>query len=93
MLDRRLYLPWNRLTEALKTNRAQTWVDKPGLFEAMAAHPEEQRSFTEAMHSLSAVAGRVVAESFDFSKYRQLLDVGEGSGAYSIRGSQALAAP
>ena len=24
MLDRRLYLPWNRLTEALKTNRAQT---------------------------------------------------------------------
>ena len=84
MLDRRLYLAWNRLTEALKTNRAQTWGDKPGLFEAIAAHPEEQRIFTEAMHSLSAMAGRAVAEAFDFSKYRRLLDVGGGSGAYCI---------
>src|SRR5215210_22397 len=50
MLDRRLYLPWNRLTEALKTNRAQTWGDEPGLFEALSKNPEDQRIFTEAMH-------------------------------------------
>jgi ubiquinone/menaquinone biosynthesis C-methylase UbiE len=59
--------------------------DQPGLFEAIAAHPEEQRIFTEAMHSISVVAGRALAEAFDFSKYRQLLDVGGGSGAYSIQ--------
>ncbi len=32
MLDRRLYLPWNRLTEALKNNRAQTWGEHDGIF-------------------------------------------------------------
>ena len=51
MLDKRLYLPWNRLAEALRTNRAQTWGDRPGLFEAISANPAEQRIFTEAMHS------------------------------------------
>ncbi len=88
MVDRRLYLPWNRLTESLKTNRAQTWGDNPGLFEAMAANPEEQRIFTNAMQSLSVMAGRAAAEAFDFSKHRQLLDVGGGSGAYSIEAAK-----
>ena len=84
MLDRRLYLPWNRLVEAIWTNRAQTWGDQPGLFEAISANPEEQRIFTEAMHSWSIQSGRAVAEAFDFSPYRQLVDVGGGSGAYCI---------
>ncbi len=84
MLDRRLYLPWNRLTDALKTNRAQTWGDSPGLFEAIASNREEQRVFTEAMHSFSVQSGKAVAAGFDFSKFKQLLDVGGGSGAYCI---------
>ena len=84
MLDRRLYEPWGRLTEALNTNRAQTWGEAPGLFEAIAEHPEEQRVFTEAMHSWSTQSGRALAESFDFSPHSELLDVGGGSGAYCI---------
>ena len=84
MLDRRLYLPWNRLTEAIKTNRAQTWGDQAGLFEAISANPAEQRIFTEAMHSWSIQSGRAVAQAFDFSARRQLIDVGGGSGAYCI---------
>jgi SAM-dependent methyltransferase len=88
MLDRRLYEPWGRLTEALRTNRAQTWGRAPGLFEAIAQHPDEQRVFTEAMHSWSTQSGRAVAESFDFSPYRQLLDVGGGSGAYCIEAAR-----
>jgi 3-hydroxy-5-methyl-1-naphthoate 3-O-methyltransferase len=84
MLDRRLYLPWNRLTDALKTNRAQTWGDNPGLFEAIASNREEQRIFTEAMHSWSVQSGKAVAAAFDFSRFTQLLDVGGGSGAYCI---------
>lgn len=84
MLDRRLYLPWDRLAEALRTNRAQTWGDQPGLFEAISAHPAEQRIFTAAIHSWSIQSGRAVASTFDFSPYRQLLDVGGGSGAYCI---------
>lgn len=88
MLDRRLYLPWNRLTEALKTNRAQTWGDEQGLFEALSQNPEEQRIFTEAMHSFSVQSGKAVAEAFDFSPYKQLLDVGGGSGAYCIEAAR-----
>ena len=88
MLDRRLYLPWNNLTQALKTNRAQTWRDQPGLFEAMAANPEEQRIFTESMHSMSVVSGKAVARVFDFRPCRQLLDVGGGSGAYCIEAAR-----
>ncbi|HEX8144726.1 MAG TPA: methyltransferase [Pyrinomonadaceae bacterium] len=88
MLDRRLYLPWNRLTAALKTNRAQTWGDEQGLFEAISKDPEEQRIFTEAMHSFSNQSGKAVAESFDFSPYKKLLDVGGGSGAYCIEAAR-----
>lgn len=84
MQDKRLYLAANRLVEALRTNRAQTWGDHAGLFEAISANPEEQRTFTEAMHCISTQSGRAVAEAFDFAPYRQLLDVGGGSGAYCI---------
>lgn len=88
MLDRRLYLPWNQLTEALKTNRAQTWKDHPGLFEAISANPEEQRIFTEAMYSFSVQSGKAVAAAFDLSAYTQLLDVGGASGAYCIEAAR-----
>jgi ubiquinone/menaquinone biosynthesis C-methylase UbiE len=88
MLDKRLYLPWSRLTEALKTNRAQTWGDAPGLFEAIARSPEEQRLFTEAMHSFSTQSGKALASGCDFAPYRQMLDVGGGSGAYCIEAAR-----
>ena len=88
MLDRRLYLPWNKLTEALKTNRAQTWGEHPGIFEAISADPGGQRLFTGAMHSFSVQSGKAVAAAFDFSLYTRLLDVGGGSGAYCIEAAR-----
>ncbi len=88
LLDRRLYLPWNRLPDAIKTNRAQTWGDQPGIFEAISANPEEQRIFTEGMHSFSVQSGKAVAAAFDFSPFTHLLDVGGGSGAYCIEAAR-----
>ena len=88
LLDRRLYLPWNRLPEAIKTNRAQTWGDQQGIFEAISANPEEQRIFTEGMHSFSVQSGEAVAAAFDFLPYAHLLDVGGGSGAYCIEAAR-----
>lgn len=88
LLDRRLYLPWSRLPEAIKTNRAQTWGDQPGIFEAISANPEEQRIFTEGMHSFSVQSGEAVAAAFDFLPYAHLLDVGGGSGAYCIEAAR-----
>lgn len=61
MVDRRAYGPWLRVTEALKTNRALTWGDQPGLFESLSSNPEEQRQFTQAMHALSLGSGTALA--------------------------------
>ncbi|MFQ5992909.1 MAG: methyltransferase [Nitrospiraceae bacterium] len=88
MLDRRLYLAWDRLTDALRTNRAQTWGSHTDLFEALSSNSEEQRIFTEAMHSWSIQSGQAVARVFDFSRFRNLLDVGGGSGAYCIEAAR-----
>ncbi len=88
MLDRRLYLPWNRLTEALKTNRAQSSGNQTGVFEALSANPEQQRIFTEAMHGFSMQSGEAVAAAFNFSAYKRLLDVGGASGAYCIEAAR-----
>ena len=88
MLDKRLYIPWNKLTEALKMNRAQTWEEQSDLFELLSANPEEQRIFTEAMHSFSVQSGKALAEAFNFSPFKRLLDVGGGSGAYCIEAAR-----
>ena len=84
MADRRAYGPWLRITEALKTNCALTWGDQPGLFESLSSAPEEQRKFTAAMHALSLRSGTALAKAVDLSKYRRMMDVGGGSGAYCI---------
>src|SRR5919198_2342907 len=82
MVHRRLYLPWSRLTEAVKTNKPQAWAGDT--FEELAADPEAQRLFTEAMHSMSMFRAKAVFETFDLSPYSHLLDVGGASGAYCI---------
>jgi 3-hydroxy-5-methyl-1-naphthoate 3-O-methyltransferase len=41
-------------------------------------------TFWQAMHSLSIFTARAVSEAVDFSGFRNLLDVGGGSGAYDI---------
>lgn len=88
LLDWRLYLPWNRLLEALRTNRAQTWEDHSGIFEQISSNPDKQRLFTEGMHSFSVQSGKALAAAFDFSQYTQLLDVGGASAAYCIEAAR-----
>jgi hypothetical protein len=84
MLDTRLYPGWGKLGEALRTNRPTTWdpdVHK-SLFEG--EDPAMLELFWGAMHSLSTFTARALGEAVDFSRYRRLLDVGGGSGAYDI---------
>ena len=79
------YLPWHRVVEALKTDRRVWFEDQTSDWaQTVAQNAEQQRIFTEAMHSISIQSGKAVAEAFDFSKRKQLLDVGGGSGAYCI---------
>lgn len=84
MADKRLYAGWGKLTEALLTNRPTTWDPdtQSSLFEG--ADPKMLAYFWEAMHSLSAMSARKLGESVDFSRFRRLLDIGGGSGAYDI---------
>ena len=79
------YLPWHRVVEALKTDRRVWFEDQSRDWaQSVAQNAEQQRVFTEALHGISIQSGKLVAEAFDFSKRKQLLDVGGGSGAYCI---------
>jgi len=84
MLDKRLYPGWDKLLEALRTNRPTTWDPdrQKSLFEA--EDPAMLATFWEAMHSLSTFTARVLAEAIDFSPFSRLLDIGGGSAAFDI---------
>src|SRR5206468_13032182 len=84
MLNRRLYSGWDRLPDAVRTNKPTTWdPDKQkSLFEG--ADPAMMGTFWQAMHSLSIFTARALGEAVDFGGFRELLDVGGGSGAFDI---------
>jgi len=84
MLNQRLYTGWDKLPEAVRTNKPTTWdPDKQkSLFEG--ADPAMMATFWQAMHSLSIFTARALGEAVDFGGFRKLLDVGGGSGAFDI---------
>ena len=85
MMDRRLYDAYRHLDTALRTGRPVT--SDPALgdpFRAIAADPSMARLFTDAMHAAGTTWGRQLARAVDLSRHRLLLDVGGGSGVYSI---------
>ena len=84
MADKRLYAGWGRLTEALRTNRPTTWNPdvQASIFDG--EDPVMLAVFWEAMHSLSTMTARKLGEAVDFGRFRRLLDIGGGSGAYDI---------
>lgn len=84
MADKRLYAGWGRLAEALRTNRPTTWNPdtQASLFDG--EDPKMLALFWDAMHSLSTMTARALAASYDFGRYRRLLDIGGGSGAFDI---------
>jgi len=75
MFDRRLYAGWDKLTQAIRTNRPTTWDPdrERSMFES--ADPEVLATFWEAMHAMSTLTGRALGAAFD---------VGGGSAAFDI---------
>lgn len=84
MADKRLYAGWSRLAEALRTNQPTTWdpAAQSSMFDS--EDPTLLATFWEAMHSLSTMTARQLGEAVDFGRFRRLLDIGGGSGAYAI---------
>jgi SAM-dependent methyltransferase len=75
------WLPWGRLSEAIRTGRRQT-PDTLGaeLFQYYADNPAEGRLFTGAMSDTSASVADEVAHVLDTSSASHVVDVGGASG-------------
>lgn len=84
MIDKRMNQKWEKLAEALKTGQPQNLKEGLTTFDSLYSDREEKRIFLECMHGLSVQTGRQLARAFNFSKFRQLMDVGGGSGAACI---------
>jgi SAM-dependent methyltransferase len=66
-----------RWQQALGTTAQDAWG-------ALYADPARLREFAELMNAFSVPQGRLIAESFDFSPYRCIMDVAGGPGGQSI---------
>ena len=82
MSNNRLYPFWNDLEEGLKTGKPQNETKNGGqpIFEAIYAEEAKLREFLHAMGGVQMGNFMVLANTFDFSKYNTLCDIG-GSGA------------
>src|SRR5919201_178100 len=86
MLNARLYRFWGDLTEGLRTGKPQNEIKHTGapLFEELYSRPERLEQFMDAMSGISAANFAAFAETFDFSRYRTLCDVGGATGQLSM---------
>jgi len=79
MQGTRVYELWTKLEQAVETNKPIKNV-----FKSFMKNRHIADRFTAAMHNSAIAPARVLSNIFDFSKYKHLLDIGGGSGAYSI---------
>jgi len=73
-----------RLDELIRENRAimaDDWAE-------FMADPEKARMFSLGQHSASLGGGRLLAAVFDFSPYKNMVDLAGGTGACSIAACQ-----
>lgn len=78
MLNSRLFGYWNNLGIALKTGQPQNEVKHGGksIFEALYANQDTLDEFLDAMTGFQAANFALLAQKFDFSKYKTVSDVG-----------------
>lgn len=75
---------YEQLRSAIRHNRPCLYENQNDIFEAHRQDDDKASAFTKWMHVRSLVTGSSIAEKFDFSGYRQMVDVGGGSGGISI---------
>jgi SAM-dependent methyltransferase len=75
---------WSRLGEQLRSSAAPT-----RRYYDLTADAAQARALTESGYTGSQGTARRMARRFDFSRYHQLLDLGGGSGVYSIEACRA----
>jgi O-methyltransferase domain/Dimerisation domain len=82
MCNARLYRFWGDLTEALQTGEPQNEIKHTGrpMFEELYSDPARLEQFMAAMQGISLGNFHALAETFDFSKYETVCDVGGATG-------------
>ena len=68
------YPQWQRLEEALRTNRAVRGD----------LDPDQQRIFSEGVAAFTAGPAHAMAEKYDFARHRKVLDLGGGVGEFLV---------
>jgi predicted O-methyltransferase YrrM len=86
MFNARLYRFWGGLTEALRTGLPQNEVKYTGesLFAALYDDPAKLEQFMRAMVGISMGAFQALADTFDFSGYGTVCDIGGATGQLSL---------
>jgi 3-hydroxy-5-methyl-1-naphthoate 3-O-methyltransferase len=90
MFDERSYKSWDKLSEALKTNkpiREDQGGDIESIFDKARSNQEVEQvqKFTHAMHGISIGPAMALAKNVDFSNHKKMMDIGGGSGVYAIQ--------
>ena len=82
MANARLYRFWGDLTEALRTGEPQNEIKHTGhsMFAELYSDPARLEQFMAAMQGASLGNFHALAETFDFSKYETVCDVGGATG-------------
>jgi hypothetical protein len=85
MLNNRLYGFWGNLEEGLLTGHPQNEA-KHGehLFEKIYADPDRLKEFIQAMSGIQMGSFMALAQKFDFSNAKTLLDIGGSAGLLSL---------
>ncbi|HEX73785.1 MAG TPA: methyltransferase domain-containing protein [Dehalococcoidia bacterium] len=69
---------WHHLTEAVQKG------ENPAMHRGSEFEGEEQKSFIEDMHAGARRISRNIAREYNADSFQRLLDIGGGSGAYTI---------
>lgn len=88
------YAAWGDALHSVKTGEiAFDHVFGMPVWDYYAQHPENARIFNESMTELTAMVERAVLESYDFSPFGKIVDVGGGHGSFiaSILGKNTQA--
>jgi hypothetical protein len=86
LMNTRLYPFWGDLTDALQTGLPQSEIKRTGksFFEGLYEDPARLEQFMGAMAGTSLSGFQALADTFDFSRYNTVCDVGGATGQLSI---------
>jgi hypothetical protein len=80
----REYRMWSTLTEALRTGKPQNGCEGADHFPTIYHEPLQFRAFVDAMTAGSLPSAQRIAESFPWSNYGSLCDIGTAQGCLPV---------